>query len=105
MQTIVPRNGTATPEAPVGAVIRRARSRLGYSQYGIADELARVSGNGSLTRDEVARWERGKRIPGPYWRQWISEVLEVRSSELEAAARQARRARAARASRSGRARP
>lgn len=84
-------------DEPVGAVIRRARNRLGYSQYGIADELARISGNVSLTRDEVARWERGKRIPGPYWRQWISEVLEVRSSDLEAAARTARRARRGRA--------
>lgn len=89
-------------EESVGTVIRRARSRLGYSQYGIADELARISGNGSLTRDEVARWERGKRIPGPYWRQWISTVLELRSSELEAAATAARRARRAH---SARARP
>lgn len=77
-------------------MIRRARRRLGYSQYGIADELARISGNGSLTRDEVARWERGKRIPGPYWRQWISAVLELRSAELETAARAARRVRSAR---------
>lgn len=87
-------------------MIRRARARLGYSQYGIAAELVRISGNGSLTRDEVARWERGKRIPGPYWRHWISAVLGLRSAELEAAAYAARRARRGRStSRSARARP
>ncbi|WP_116950334.1 helix-turn-helix domain-containing protein [Jiangella endophytica] len=93
---IVRAAGVTPPAEPVGSVIRQARSRLGYSQYGIADELARISGNGSLTRDEVARWERGKRIPGPYWRQWISQVLDVGSSDLEQAARAARQARRAR---------
>lgn len=93
---IVRTAGVSSPDAPLGSVIRQARSRLGYSQYGVADELARISGNGSLTRDEVARWERGKRIPGPYWRQWISQVLDVGSSDLERAARAARRARRAR---------
>ncbi|PZF82429.1 helix-turn-helix domain-containing protein [Jiangella anatolica] len=93
---IVRTAGVTSADQTVGSVIRQARSRLGYSQYDIADELARISGNGSLTRDEVARWERGKRIPGPYWRQWISEVLGVGSSDLERAARVARRARRAR---------
>lgn len=96
---IVRTAGVTPPDETVGSVIRQARSRLGYSQYGVADELARISGNGSLTRDEVARWERGKRIPGPYWRQWISQVLDVGSSDLERAARAARRARRARAPR------
>ncbi|TDE10618.1 helix-turn-helix domain-containing protein [Jiangella asiatica] len=80
-------------QEPVGEVIRRARAVLGYSQYGFADELVRVSGNGSLTRDEVARWERGKRIPGPYWRQWLSRVLQVPAGELAAAAKVTRDAR------------
>ncbi|TDD70788.1 XRE family transcriptional regulator [Jiangella aurantiaca] len=93
---IVRTAGVTSPEQTVGSVIRQARCRLGYSQYGIADELARISGNGSLTRDEVARWERGKRIPGPYWRQWISQVLDVGSTDLERAARAARQARRAR---------
>lgn len=75
---------------PVGSMIRRTRNRLGYSQYEIAIELAKISGNDSLTREEVSRWERGKRIPGPYWRQWISRVLLVPPQDLDLAARIAR---------------
>ncbi|NED96713.1 helix-turn-helix transcriptional regulator [Phytoactinopolyspora alkaliphila] len=75
---------------PVGIMIRRVRSSLGYSQHKIAEQLADASGNSSLTREEVARWERGKRIPGPYWREWLSSVLDVPQREVEVAARVAR---------------
>lgn len=78
---------------PVGTLIRRVRSSLGYSQYEIAAQLALVSGNDSLTREYVARWERGKRIPGPYWRQWISRVLQLPRKDVDAAARVARNTR------------
>lgn len=81
------------PRVPIGEVIRQARSSLGYSQYALADELVRVSGNDSLTREQIARWERGKRIPGPYWRRWICIVLQLPVSDVEAAVRLARRAR------------
>lgn len=81
------------PHAPVGEMIRHARSSLGYSQYAVADELVRISGNDSLTREQVARWERGKRIPGPYWRRWICMVLQLSVSDVEVAARSARKAR------------
>ncbi|NUR99570.1 MAG: helix-turn-helix transcriptional regulator [Kribbellaceae bacterium] len=77
-------------QMPVGEMLRRARHSLGYSQYVIADELARVSGNDSLTREEVARWERGKRLPGPYWRRWICLVLRLPVSDLEMAIRSQR---------------
>lgn len=80
-------------DLPAGQLIRQARNTLGYSQYAVADELARASGNDALTREQVARWERGKRIPGPYWRQWICSVLELSVSELETAARFTRGAR------------
>jgi transcriptional regulator with XRE-family HTH domain len=78
---------------PVGTLIRRVRSSLGYSQYEVAAKLALVSGNDALTREYVARWERGKRIPGPYWRQWISRVLQLPRKDVDAAARAARSAR------------
>ncbi len=80
-------------DLPAGQLIRHARNTLGYSQYAVAEELARASGNDALTREQVARWERGKRIPGPYWRQWICTVLQLSASELETAARFARDAR------------
>ena len=87
------------PHSPVGELIRQARSSRGYSQYAFADELVRVSGNDSLTREQVARWERGKRIPGPYWRQWICLVLLLPTGEVDEAARSARRTRASRQAR------
>lgn len=88
-------------QEPAGDLIRRTRSRLGYSQYAVAAELVRVSGNTSLTREDVSRWERGKRIPGPYWRQWISRVLDLRRAELDAAAHMARTVRVTRRSQAG----
>jgi transcriptional regulator with XRE-family HTH domain len=82
------------PHSPVGEMIRQARNSHGYSQYAFADELVRVSGNDSLTREQVARWERGKRIPGPYWRRWICLVLQLPANDVEEAVRSARRTRA-----------
>ena len=81
---------------PVWRVIRRYRQRLGHSQYTLAKRLAEASGNRGLTREEVARWERGKRIPGPYWRHWLSAVLQVPQDKLDNAARCARKIRASR---------
>lgn len=63
------------------------------SQYTLAELVVAVSGNDGLSRTEVARWERGRRIPGPYWRRWLSVVLDLPSDELRAAARLARRRR------------
>lgn len=54
-----------------------------------------LSNNYGVSRTEVARWERGKRVPGPYWRGWLSSVLGVPVDQLGAAARAARALRAA----------
>ena len=75
---------------PISVVIRRTRGRAGLTQAALAERLARASGNWSVTRDQVARWERGGRVPSAYWRQWLSVVLEVPPSELDWAARCAR---------------
>lgn len=81
---------------PVWLVIRGVRQRLGQSQYTLAERLVELSGNDGLTRDQVARWERGKRIPGPYWRRWLSLVLRIPLAVLDAAAQRGREIRAAR---------
>jgi transcriptional regulator with XRE-family HTH domain len=75
---------------PIGRLIRSVRRERGLTQYGLADELVSVSGNDSLGRDEVSRWERGKRVPGPYWQQWLSDVLEIAPDRLRSSARLAR---------------
>lgn len=81
--------------APVGDVIRELRHRRGLTQVALAERLAEVSGNDGVNRRQVARWERGKRIPSPYWRNWISDVLEVPETRLNRAVAVARFLRAA----------
>ncbi|MFI7673631.1 helix-turn-helix transcriptional regulator [Actinophytocola sp. NPDC049390] len=81
---------------PVGDLIRELRHRRGLTQVALAERLAEMSGNDGVNRRQVARWERGKRIPSPYWRNWISAVLEVPSTRLDRAAAVARFLRAAR---------
>lgn len=80
----------AAGHEPIGVLIHDARVRRGLSQYGLADLLVALSGKDSLTRAEVARWERGRRIPGPFWRQWLAVALEFAPEQLAAAARTAR---------------
>nr|WP_246076705.1 helix-turn-helix domain-containing protein [Amycolatopsis cihanbeyliensis] len=70
----------------MSGLLLQHRYRHGLTQYTLADRLAIVSGNYSVTREEVSRWERGKRIPGPYWRAWLSLALELPRVELERAA-------------------
>jgi transcriptional regulator with XRE-family HTH domain len=74
-------------------LLARRRIAKGWSQCDLAAKLHATSGNDSVTREEISRWERGKRIPGPYWRQWLSDVLDTSCGELELAAAVARRRR------------
>jgi hypothetical protein len=79
---------------PIWDLMRRVRKLRGLTQYQLADRLAELSNNSSVSRDEVARWERGKRVPGPYWRQWLSVALDVPSEQLLEAVRYGRLKRA-----------
>jgi transcriptional regulator with XRE-family HTH domain len=81
---------------PITALIPQARREQGLTQREFADLLCEISQNDSVTREEVSRWERGKRIPGPYWRAWISAVLDVPHADVDRAAvveRESRRTR------------
>ena len=80
---------------PITALIPQARREQGLTQRELADLLCEISQNDSVTREEVSRWERGKRIPGPYWRAWISAALDVPHADVDRAAvleRECRRA-------------
>ncbi len=81
--------------APVGELIRELRRRRGLTQLALADKLAATSGNDGVNRGQVARWERGKRIPSRYWRTWIAMALETPPEHLDRAAALARFLRAA----------
>jgi hypothetical protein len=60
------------------------------TQAVLADRLADLSGNPSVSRDQVTRWERGGRVPSPYWRHWLAIALDVPNLQLARAARMAR---------------
>ena len=74
-----------------GALIRELRSLAGWSQSRLADELGKVSGHPTVTRECVSRWEHGKRAPGPYWLRHLATALQVPLTILEQAERMERR--------------
>jgi transcriptional regulator with XRE-family HTH domain len=78
---------------PVGAAIRRLRHDRQMSQRVLAQALVNASGNDAVDREQVARWESGRRIPSWYWRRWLADVLGSSEEELERAAAIARLAR------------
>lgn len=68
----------------IDALIRDLRSARGWSQGRLADALCDVSRCATVTRADVSRWERGKRLPGPFWLRHLAAVLEVPLAVLEA---------------------
>ncbi|MEU3644520.1 helix-turn-helix transcriptional regulator [Lentzea sp. NPDC034063] len=80
---------------PITALIPQARREQGLTQRELADLLCEISQNDSVTREEVSRWERGKRIPGPYWRAFLSAALHVPHAAVDKAATIARETRRA----------
>jgi transcriptional regulator with XRE-family HTH domain len=65
-------------------LIKQARQAKGLTQASLADRLARASGQSTVTRNEVSRWERGKRMPLA-WLPWLSIVLDLPLSTLDQA--------------------
>lgn len=74
----------------IGPMLTRLRQALGYSRTQLAQLLCARSGQSTVTRNEVARWERQDRIPTAYWRHWLAEVLAVPVDVLDTAAAIAR---------------
>jgi transcriptional regulator with XRE-family HTH domain len=58
----------------VGAQIRRARNRHGWSQ----NELARRTGIPELTGSQVSRWERGEAMPNPRNFEALERALGIK---------------------------
>lgn len=69
--------------ASSGQFLRELRLALGWSQARLADEVSRRAGRATVTRDEVKRWESGKRRPGPFWLAHLAGALEVPLGVLE----------------------
>lgn len=66
-----------------GSLIRELRLTHGWSQGRLAAKLCEVSQHATVTREDVSRWERGKRTPGPFWLRHLATVLEVPLTALE----------------------
>lgn len=74
-------------EAGIGRLIAELRAERELSQAQLADLLVRASGNPSVTRNEVSRWEQDKRRPRRYWLAWLAVVFEMSVFDLEDLAR------------------
>lgn len=75
--------GCMESRAPLGQLIRELRLAVGWSQARLADHLSERARHATITRDEVKRWESGKRTPGPYWLAHLATVLQVPLDILE----------------------
>jgi transcriptional regulator with XRE-family HTH domain len=67
----------------IGALIRSAREAHGLSQDELASALMLASGNASLSRNYVSRWENGKRGVSGHWAVYLAQVLELSVDVLE----------------------
>lgn len=68
----------------IGPFIADLREALGLSQGDLATLLCDLSERATLTREDVSRWERAKRTPGPFWLPYLATALEVPLPLLEA---------------------
>src|SRR6266568_3012393 len=64
------------------ALLRRQRELRGWSHERVAEELHTRFPGVAVTGKEVARWERGKRIPGPYYREKLCALYSVTAEAL-----------------------
>ena len=63
-------------------LLRRQREMRGWSQKRVALELQQMDSTAAVTEKDVARWERGKRRPGPYYREKLCLLFGVSVYEL-----------------------
>lgn len=68
----------------IGTFIGEHRRSIGISQGDLANLLCELTGHPTLTREDVSRWERGKRTPGRFWLPHLATALEVPLAVLEA---------------------
>ena len=74
------------PPTGLGPLLLRTRRAQARSQQRLAEQLCAVAATFTVSRHEVSRWERGERIPSPYWLAWLGVVLDLPLTDLERAA-------------------
>jgi transcriptional regulator with XRE-family HTH domain len=67
----------------IGALIRDLRRTHGWSQSSLAERLCRAADHATLTREDVSRWESGRRCPSPFWLRHLAAVLDVPLALME----------------------
>ncbi|MDT0342908.1 helix-turn-helix domain-containing protein [Streptomyces litchfieldiae] len=72
-----------------GLYLARLRRAAGMSQRDLAERLCQLSHTDSVTRNEISRWETGKRFP-EVWLPVIAVALDVPLPDLKRAAAAAR---------------
>lgn len=75
----------STRAEPIGPLLARLRTGRGWSQQQLAGTLCQVAGRVTVTRHEVSRWERGQRVPSPFWLDSLAAALTIPQERLEAA--------------------
>jgi hypothetical protein len=76
---------TGVGQERLGVLLHRLRTGRGWSCQRLAEELNDCSGRHTLTRIEVWRYEREKRLLGRTWLPYYARVLGVAQEELERA--------------------
>lgn len=77
------RNGSHARAAMLGGVIRELRESLGWSQSRLATALCKIANHETVTRENISRWETGKRVPGPWWLRHLATALQIPIEILE----------------------
>jgi transcriptional regulator with XRE-family HTH domain len=63
-------------------LLRRQRELRGWSQGQVAKELQALFPGIAVTARHVARWESGKRRPGPYYREKLCTLFQTTADKL-----------------------
>lgn len=74
------------PAKFLGQLIATRRRELRRSQQDLADDICVVSGRATLTRHEISRYERERRIPTSASLAKLADVLQLPPSQLREAA-------------------
>jgi transcriptional regulator with XRE-family HTH domain len=69
--------GSRARAVMLGALIRELRESLGWSQSRLAAALCTVADHATVTRENISRWETGKRVPGAWWLRHLATALQV----------------------------
>ncbi len=69
----------------LGETIAALRASRGWSQGRLAQVLGEMSGRTTISREEISRWEHGRRVVSRYWLAHLATALAVPVTVLELA--------------------